>query len=135
MIMIKFYNIISLPTFVIHELLHVIVAYLVGSRVTGMQIHKYENFNKTFGLACELFTVSNYRLQNTLISLAPMLAFAISPIVFYFNDIAGFSILAYQLLTFPVVIPSTEDFESIKTFKTTKELDADFEAYINKKSH
>lgn len=133
-IMIKFYNIISLPALVIHELLHAMITYLVGSRVTGIQILKYDNFDKTFGLSCILFTVSDYRLQNTLISLAPILAVLISPIVFYFNSTAGFCVLGYQLLTFPVVIPSNEDFESIKTFKTTKELDAEFDEYINKKA-
>lgn len=132
--MIKFYNIISLPALVIHELLHAMITYLVGSRVTGIQILKYDNFDKTFGLSCILFTVSDYRLQNTLISLAPILAVLISPIVFYFNSTAGFCVLGYQLLTFPVVIPSNEDFESIKTFKTTKELDAEFDEYINKKA-
>lgn len=134
MIMIKFYNIISLPTLIVHELLHAIVTFLVGGKVTGIQIIKFDNFDKTFGLSCILFTVCSYRLQNTLISLAPVLAVLISPIVFYFNSTAGFCVLGYQLLTFPVVLPSSEDLESIKTFKTTKELDAEFDAYINKKA-
>jgi len=131
--MIKIYNIFSLPALIVHELLHAIVTYLVGGRVTGIEIHKYENFRKTFGLACELSTVSDYRFQNTIISLAPILALAISPIVFHFSITAGFFVLVYQLMALPVVIPSKEDIYSIMDFKTTKELDKEFEEFLAQK--
>jgi len=131
--MLKIYNILCLPAIIIHELLHIIVTYLVGGRVCDIVIHKYEDFDKTFGLACEVFAVSPYRFQNTMISLAPILAFLIAPIVFHFSITAGFCVLGYQLLTLLVVIPSKEDIDSIKNFKTREELDAEFDEFLEQK--
>jgi len=131
--MLKIYNIFSLPALFIHELLHAMVTYLVGGKVCGVEIFKYDNFKETFGLACVVFTVSDYKFQNTLISLAPILAFLIAPLVFQFSMTAGFCVLGYQLLTLPIVIPSEEDFDSIQTFKTTKELDREFDEFLAQK--
>ena len=131
--MIKIYNILCLPAIIVHELLHIIVTYLLGGRVVDIVIHKYEDFDKTFGLACEVFVVSNYRFQNTMISLAPILALLIAPLVCYFSVTAGLIVLGYQFLTLPIVIPSEEDIQSIKTFKTKKELDIEFDEFLAQK--
>ena len=80
--MIKIYNILCLPAIIVHELLHIIVTYLLGGKVVGIEIHKYEDYDKTFGLDCEVHTVSDYKFHNTMISLSPILAFFISLIVF-----------------------------------------------------
>lgn len=131
--MIKIYNIFSVPAIIIHELLHIIVTYLVIGRVAGVEIHKYEDFDKTFGLACEVLTISDYKFQNTMISLAPILALLIAPVVCYFSVTAGLIVLGYQFLTLPVVIPSEEDIASLKEFKSTKELDREFDEFLAQK--
>lgn len=116
------YNIICIPSLLAHELLHVIMCFLVLSKWTGIKICKFDDFNKNFAFSFTVFTVSKYKFQNTLIHLAPFLAVFISPIVYIYSVDLAIGIFIYQLITFVVIKPSDEDYLAIKNFKTLDEL-------------
>jgi len=116
------YNIICIPSLLVHEILHILMCLLVFSKWTGIKISKFDDFNNTFGFSFTVFTVSKYRIQNTLIHLAPFLAIFISPIVYIYSVDLAIIILMYQLITISVIKPSNEDYLAIKEFKTLDEL-------------
>lgn len=116
------YNIICIPSLLIHEMLHIVMCLLVLSKWTGIKISKYDDFNNTFGFSFTVFTVSNHKIQNTLIHLAPLLAILISPIIYIFSVDLAIWVLIYQLITVQVIKPSNEDYIAIKRFKSLNEL-------------
>lgn len=119
----KIYNILSIPTLILHELLHVIVCLLVLSRWKGLLIERLEHFDTTFGVKVTIFSVSKHKWQNLLIHMAPFLAILVGPLVgIYYGWVIGFVVIGYQLITSPLLVPSREDFEAINKFKTPKEL-------------
>jgi hypothetical protein len=120
--MLRIYNILSIPTLVIHELLHVIVCLLVGSKWSGILVEKMDSYNTTSAISFTVFSVSKYRIQNTLIHLAPFMALLIPIIMLFHNPVFGLYILIYQTFTIKLLIPSDGDYMAIKKFKTTQEL-------------
>lgn len=120
--MLKIYNIISIPSLIVHELLHIVVCLLVMSKWTGIKIDKLDSYNKTLAISFTVFTVSRYRFQNILIHLAPLLAFLIPVITLFFNQEYALYFLIYQVITVKMVIPSDGDIIAIKEFKTFEEL-------------
>lgn len=116
------YNIICLPSLILHELLHIVTAMVVLSRWRGVKIDKHDDFKKTFGFNFTVFTVSKFKWQNTLIHMAPFLAFML-PILFVIPDPElAIGIWMYQIVTFPVIKPSDEDFMAVIDYKTNEEL-------------
>jgi len=118
----KIYNIVCIPSLLLHELLHIVMTIVVFSSWMGIKIKKHADFNKTFGFTFIVFSVSKYRFQNTLIHLAPFFAFSL-PLVFFFMDpYIGILVWLYQLITIPVAMPSKEDYLAIANYKTNAEL-------------
>lgn len=118
----RIYNIIRIPSLLLHEILHIFMCLLVFSKWTGIKITKFDDFDNTFGFSFTVFTVSRYRIQNSLIHLAPFLAIFISPIIYIYSIDLAIIILIYQLITISVIKPSNEDYVAIKKFKTFNEL-------------
>lgn len=117
------YNIICLPSLLIHELLHIVVAFITLAKWKGIKIEKGNDFKHTFNFTFTVFTISRYRIQNTLIHLAPFLAILLPLILILFGNIwLGIGIGLYQVLTYCVIKPSSADYFAIKNFKTNKQL-------------
>lgn len=129
------YNIICLPSLLFHELLHILMAMVVLARWKGIKIDKHNDFNKTFGFTFTVFTVSRYKWQNTLIHMAPFLAFML-PLTLVVNfPYVAIGIWIYQVITFPVIKPSDSDFIAVIDYKTNDELIRELykELYTQKK--
>lgn len=120
--MLRIYNIISVPSLLVHELLHIVVCLLVMSKWTGIKIDKLDTFDKTYAISFTVFTVSKTRFQNTAIHLAPLLALLIPVVMLAFNPEYALYTLIYQVITIRMVIPSDGDIIAIKGFKTAEEL-------------
>ena len=129
------YNIICLPSLLLHELLHILMTMLVLSRWRGIKIDKHCDFNKTFGFTFTVFTVSKYKWQNTLIHMAPFLAFSLPLFLCLVAPHIALGIWLYQVLTFPVIRPSDSDFMAVIDYKTNDELIQELykELYTKKK--
>src|SRR5690606_13372618 len=95
----KIYNIICIPSLLLHELLHIVITFVVFSSWMGIQIKKHADFDKTFGFTFIVFSVSKYRFQNTLIHLAPFLAFSLPLVFLFINPYIAIIIWIYQLIT------------------------------------
>lgn len=118
----KIYNIVCIPSLLLHELLHIVMTIVVFSSWMGIKINKHTDFNKTFGFTFIVFSVSKYRFQNTLIHLAPFFAFSLPLVFFFVNPYIAIGIWVYQLITIPVAMPSKEDYLAIANYKTNDEL-------------
>jgi hypothetical protein len=111
----KAYNYFCTPALIIHELLHYIMIKLTFAKYGRVNVILAEDYDQTGNLSVAIFYVPSNKFQTFMISMAPFLAIAISPLLFAF----GFNTLAllyavYTVLCARVVLPSKEDFDAIK---------------------
>ena len=111
----KSYNYFCTPALIIHELLHYIMIKLTFAKFLRVNTVLSEDYDHTGNLSVAVFYIPKNKFQTFMISMAPLLAIAISPILFIF----GLKTLAliyaiYSVLSIKVVLPSREDFDAIK---------------------
>jgi len=109
-ILITIYNVISIPSILIHELLHIIATYLTGNTVNW--------YNSEF--RCYLDTGEMYasvvinkkltKVKSAIISMAPIFAVLLTLSLSFISPFFIY-ILAYQATTFIYSLPSKTDFE------------------------
>lgn len=117
------YNVFCVPALVIHELMHIISAFLVGSTVSGIEIIKHDNFSKDFSLRVEIYAYSRFSIQNFITALSPIFAIFIPIVLFGFGfGVSAIILAVYQLLALKVVLPSKGDIDMIRSYRTDDEL-------------
>ena len=104
------YNIVSIPSILIHELLHVLLTYIVGYTINWInsEFVCYLDTGEMYA-----FVVINEKLtkvKSAIISMAPVLSFLISIILSFISPFFLY-VLVYQLITFKYSLPSKTDFE------------------------
>lgn len=110
--LLRVYNNICIPALIIHELLHYIFIKITFANFTRASVFLSDDYEYTSSFAVAIFYVPTNKFQKVLVSIAPIFAILISPILFYFDfNNVGIGCMIYQSVCFRIVLPSKEDLD------------------------
>ena len=99
-----FYDVFCFPSLIIHEIWHIIAAYLLGGRLKRFRLH---SLSKARVCVTGLNTISKVRV----VAMIPFISLFISTLLPFLFGIEYLAVTFYFLLTLRNTIPSFLDYE------------------------
>jgi len=108
----RFYNrVYTLPALFLHELTHIVVAYLLGSKLKSVDI--VDNGNKGYSILLNMYNFKNIFCVR-LVAMSPFLIPAFLLGFIFFVDTSFVIGFIYSLSVFKTTFPSKTDFKTSK---------------------